>query len=258
MRREFEPLRRSLATQPAPRRWFFRDDDAGWEDRRLHALVEVFRSHDVHVDLAAIPAAVSPALGQRLARLVDDGTLSVHQHGFSHANHQCTARKSEFGSDRAREAQDEDIVRGRELLAERIEGRVEPIFTPPWNRCTDVTAEVLVERGFAAISADSTAPPHRLPGLIEIPVTIDWTRSFARGGVSALAEDLTDAVQGSGAHPIGLMLHHAVMSSDELRALADLLSLLGTSPAATTSLGALLDENSLTSVSPIGHGRPQA
>jgi predicted deacetylase len=250
-----DPLRRALHDHPQ-QPWFFRDDDAGWDDRRLEALTDTFRATGVHVDLAAIPAAVSPLLGQRLAEAIDDGSVSVHQHGWTHANHEPTGRKSEFGLSRGAAAQARDIGQGRRLLAERLGRPPTPIFVPPWNRCTDVTVLLLLRLGLTVLSADHSTPKRNLTVLREIPVTIDWTRAFSRGGRAALVAELSDAAATSSA-AIGVMLHHAVMDEDELAALQELLALLAESSEVTlTSISSLVDESSLTSISLSGHGAP--
>ncbi|MHB1568095.1 MAG: polysaccharide deacetylase family protein [Solirubrobacteraceae bacterium] len=254
MTRWLDRLRLALGDRPL-QRWFFRDDDAGWEDRRLAALTGAFRDTGVKVDLAAIPATISPALGRRLADLVDDGAVSVHQHGWAHANHERSGRRCEFGPSRGLAAQARDIARGQRALAERLGRPPAPIFTPPWNRCTPVTAELLADMGFAALSADSTAPLRDVAGLTEIPVTVDWTRCFSRGGRTELARALLRAGATCGDRPIGLMLHHAVMHEDELVALRELLALLRET-VTLTSIAALVDESSLTSISPSGHAAP--
>jgi len=231
-----DPLRQSLADRGQRPRLFFRDDDAGWDDARLIALVDAFRSANGHVDLAAIPAAISTGLGRRLSRVVDEGCVSVHQHGWAHINHEPRGRKCEFGPSRPQAAQRRDLIRGRDVLAERLDGRAAPFFTPPWNRCTDETARLLVQLDFKVLSADRSAPRRDVPGLSEIPVSIDWARSWSRGGRCALTADLREVLQrvtaGRDPSAIGVMLHHAVMSADELAALRELLVLLDSAPVA--------------------------
>lgn len=254
-----EPLRQSLADRGELLPLFFRDDDAGWDDARLMALVDVFRSANGHVDLAAIPAAISPGLGRRLSRLVDEGYVSVHQHGWTHINNEPWGRKCEFGPSRPQAAQHRDLNRGRDLLAERLDGRVEPFFTPPWNRCTDETARLLAQLGFSVLSADRSAPRRDVPGLTEIAVSIDWVRSWSRGGRGALAADLREVVQrvtaDHGPSGVGVMLHHAVMSADELAALRELLGLLDSARVAViTSIGGGVRGPSRSSHQAVTHG----
>ena len=56
---------------PAPVRLFVRDDDAGWEDARLLALLDVMQHAGVPIDLAAIPTAVGEPLAAELGRRID-------------------------------------------------------------------------------------------------------------------------------------------------------------------------------------------
>ena len=39
---------------------------------------------------------------------------------------------------------------------------VDPIFTPPWNRCTQATADCLAMLGYRVLSRDATASRLRL------------------------------------------------------------------------------------------------
>jgi peptidoglycan/xylan/chitin deacetylase (PgdA/CDA1 family) len=194
---------------------FFRDDDAGWEDARLLRLADLFAVHGLPLDLAVIPAEVTP----RLADALRERPVGLHQHGFAHVDHQRSGRKCEFGSDRSRAEQQEDILRGRERLRERLGDRLDPFFTPPWNRCTRDTGEALVALGFAALSREHRAEPLGL--LVEVPVHLD---------VARLAPDELDArfagyVREGG--PVGVMFHHAVMEDDDFARADALLALLG-------------------------------
>lgn len=248
-------------------RWFFRDDDAGWDDASLMALVNVFRTGDGHVDLATIPAAISRSLGSELVQLADEGCLSVHQHGWTHTNHEPRGRKCEFGPSRPRRAQHGDLVLGWAVLSEQLDGRVQPFFTPPWNRCTDTTAALLTQLGFVALSVDRSAPARDLPDLLEVPVAVDWTRAWREGGRIRLADDLARAVTlasaGAGAMAtgqrsaaaIGVMLHHAVMGAEERAAVGELLALLRERPEPTLcSMAVLVHEETFTSSSSSRHG----
>ena len=145
--------------------------------------------------------------------------------GLQHANHQSAGRKCEFGDARSAAAQCEDLARGQALLAGWLGPRVQPWFTPPWNRCTTETAELLARLGFQALSRDRGAKPAQ-DALPELPVDIDWSRHWREGGAPAVAEALALALRARAADgaALGLMLHHAVMSDEELRCLAALLA----------------------------------
>jgi hypothetical protein len=141
----------------------------------------------------------------------------VHQHGLAHVNHEPDGRKHEFGPSRSREAQRRDIEAGRKLLAERLDGVVEPIFTPPWNRCTADTAACLAELGFEVLSRESRAEPFAVPGLRELPVSLDFVR---------LEPDELARRFAAARPPVGVMFHHAEMDTAAMDRADELLALL--------------------------------
>ena len=216
-----------LDALPAPVQVFVRDDDAGWEDGRLLALLDVTQRAGVPIDLAAIPAALGPALAAELCARIDaaPALVAVHQHGLQHLDHQPAGRKCEFGDARSAAAQREDLARGRGLLAGWLGARVQPWFTPPWNRCGADTAVLLASLGFQALSRDRGARPVQ-QALPELPVDVDWSRHWREGGAAAVAGALAAALRARAADgaPLGLMLHHAVMADEELQCLAALLA----------------------------------
>ena len=228
-----EPVRQALAEASEPVTFFVRDDDAGWNDERLFALLDLHARHEVPLDLAVIPAALTVELAQRLCKRLDDAPqlVGVHQHGYCHANHQAEGRKCEFGAARTYDEQRADIERGQHRLRNLFERPLPPIFTPPWNRCTATTARCLVELGLNVLSRDRTAEPLGEPGLHELPIAIDW---FAHSkGVRLTRAELGARIAAElGAQPVGIMLHHAVMAGDERAGLDQLLHLLATHPAA--------------------------
>jgi hypothetical protein len=208
---------------------FFRDDDVGWRHDRLRALLDLFDELALPLDLAVIPAELDRAAAEELLERIgrSAGRLGVHQHGYAHANHEPSwERKCEFGPARSRADQLSDIAAGRERLHALLGDAAEPIFTPPWNRCTAATGSCLVELGFELLSREAGAAPLGVAGLRELPVSVDWLkrRHGARlppGAIGALG---AAAVERGG--PVGVMLHHAEMDGAELEAAAQLLTTL--------------------------------
>jgi peptidoglycan/xylan/chitin deacetylase (PgdA/CDA1 family) len=213
----------ALDAAPAPVAFFFRDDDAGWRDARLVALLDLFAARGLPVDLAVIPAELDAGLAREL---VARPAVGLHQHGFAHVNHEREGRKCEFGPSRPAERQRADIEAGRARLADLLGDRVDPLFTPPWNRCTGTTGRCLAELGFRALSREARAEPLGIPGLRELPVAVDWFahRKGVRLSPAELGARLAAAI-GSG-KPVGLMLHHALMEAGDMRRAAGLLALL--------------------------------
>lgn len=230
-----DPVRQALDRRPAPVPVFVRDDDGGWGHDRLAALVAVADRRGVVVDVAVIPDAVDDGMAADLVRWAEAGAVRLHQHGRRHANHEREGRKCEFGPGRPRHDQQLDLLDGARLLAERLGPHLDPVFTPPWNRCTAVTAELLAELGWQVLSRDHTAEPFGRPDLAEIPVTFDWFGK-TRGEpwdpaerARRLAASLADE-----ARPTGIMLHHAVTDDDHLAAVDQLLALLAAHSSART------------------------
>lgn len=223
-----DPMRAALDARETPCEIFFRDDDAGWEDDRLRALLDRFARVGMPIDLAVIPMALTAPLARELRQRVADAPalLGLHQHGYAHVNHESAGRRCEFGTDRSREDQRRDIERGASRMWDRLGPVVDPVFTPPWNRCTSATGHCLLDLGFRVLSREHRAEPLGLHGLAELPVTIDWCRR-EDGGIADAGRVADRVVAGlRGERPVGIMLHHAVMAEPEQAQFAELLALL--------------------------------
>jgi hypothetical protein len=229
-----DPLTSALDNAGSPVEFFLRDDDAGWADRRLVALLDACAERSLPVDLAVIPAALHPALAGALCDRIESAPalLGLHQHGLTHANHEPSGRKCEFGPARDRAAQRRDIEAGRERLAALLGPHVDPIFTPPWNRCTRDTGSCLAALGFVALSRESRGEPLAVDGLQELPVAVDWFahRKGERLTPAALGDRLARECARPG--PVGVMFHHALMDAGELPRAGELLDLLEGHPSA--------------------------
>lgn len=210
---------------------FFRDDDAGWADDKLLGLCDVF-SGRAPLDLAVIPLEIDARLASDL--LEHSAELGFHQHGYAHRNHQATGKKCELADTRPPNAIRQEIEAGQIRLRGLFGDRLDPIFTPPWNRCGLIAAETLVELGVRALSRDTGATPFADSKLIELPVAVDWVKLSRLGRSSdcdpwrpldrALAEAI--AISAESASPVGVMLHHEVMEVGDLFALDALVELL--------------------------------
>jgi peptidoglycan/xylan/chitin deacetylase (PgdA/CDA1 family) len=246
------PLRRELDAAPRPCTFFFRDDDAGWADEQLVELLDLFAHHAVPVDVAVIPAALDAPLAARLRRRRDlnPELFALHQHGFSHTNHECTGRPCEFGAARPVQAQRRDIAMGALRLSELL-GELPPIFTPPWNRCTEATGRSLLALGFQMLVRDFGAAPLDLSGLQELNVNVDWP--LRRSGQQLALGYAGDAIAALCRRDVvGVMLHHALLGPTERKHLEELVALLGQHEnAECVLLSALLHHPPPRRVSPI-------
>jgi hypothetical protein len=230
-----DPLRAALDKASGPVDFFLRDDDAGWNDERLFAMLAVVDRHALAIDLAVIPQALTRSLAESLVARGErsGGRLGLHQHGLAHRSHEPDGRKCEFGPSRDRDAQRRDLTEGRQLLVDLLPGLIQPVFTPPWNRCTRVTAELLAEFGFCVLSRHVSESSLDVPGLAEVPVSVDWSyakRDGRRLTFDELGELAAERVRLGGA--VGVNLHHAVMDDEELGLLDELCRLLARHDAA--------------------------
>lgn len=225
-----DPLRQALDESETAVDFFFRDDDVGWANNEFRALLACFRRHSVPLDIAAIPSALTAELAGEIRTVHDEAPalLGIHQHGFSHANHEVAGRKCEFGISRTYQAQFHDVQLGKLKLEAMFGSALDPIFTPPWNRCTEITGQCLSELGFRVLSCDATAPSLARSGLKELPISIDWfaKKNGTRLSFHSLGTLIADTVKQR--LPVGIMLHHELMNTGERAVLDDLCFLLST------------------------------
>jgi hypothetical protein len=154
-----------------------------------------------------------------------------HQHGWNHSNHEAGGRKCEFGPSRDSGAIQQDLARGRRRLADLMGELFLPVFTPPWNRCSQATLDALLEQGFHAVSRSASANPVAPPGLPDLAVNVDLhTRreNNAPRGWSAVLQEISRAAAGG---RIGFMIHHQRMNDSAFAFLELLLDELRTYPA---------------------------
>src|SRR4029078_11449794 len=151
-------LRADLDKRTTPAIVFIRDDDGGWADEALDALLDIVGEREGAIDVALIPDAYDEQSARTL-RGRRAQAVHLHQHGRAHINHELDARKCEFGPSRRADQERADIRAGGQRLVDRVGDRLQPIFTPPWNRCTEVTVQCLVDLGFRLLCGDATGPP---------------------------------------------------------------------------------------------------
>lgn len=220
-----------LEASPVNRQVFFRNDDGGWADSRLQSLCECFKALEIPLDIAVIPKALTARSIDLLKAVVaaDSGQFHLHQHGYAHVNHQKEGRSCEFGSDRELQQQLEDIAQGQYIMQDHFQEKAEPIFTPPWNRCSSATPLALRELGFQLLS--------RIDGsdsiedcIAELPVTVDWLKK--RKGVPLNQDEIINSIclAFEGNNPfVGIMLHHEQMDQTNREQLANLIAVLKSS-----------------------------
>ena len=226
--RNLDALGAALSARLEPVTVFFRDDDAGWANDQLSILCETMSEAGVDLDVAVIPATLDSSTTTHIARLARQfaSILNFHQHGYSHTNHQTEGRNCEFGSDRDIEQQRRDIGLGQAQLQDALGALLDPVFTPPWNRCTSDTCKVLTELDFRAISRIAESARINHYGLADISVAIDWQKK--RRGVPLSWSEFCQYAQHYllSSDVVGVMLHHEHLTGSDLSLLCRFIACL--------------------------------
>lgn len=217
-------LARTIERLPGQVTVFFRCDDGGWEQEKFAKLAGLFDDRKLPLDLAVIPAALDPQNAAELQDMRrDHPALGLHQHGYAHVNHEHTGnRKCEFGEARPLARQVADVIAGRERLNALL-GDCDPIFTPPWNRCSSGLCHELADHGFALLSTDGRRSDAGVIG--QLPVSLDWDRARRENRAEDRLCELLETSRG----PIGIMLHHATMDDEARSQLSVVLDTLAAS-----------------------------
>ena len=199
------------STHPVP--VFFRADDIGRVDANFSRMMELFTEHGMPLCLALVPewlteeswAAIRPP-----AQAED--LFCWHQHGFSHVNYEITGKKNELGEARSQDAIRRDIHAGKELLEQRIGRLFLPVFTPPWNRCSGATMQILQELDFAALSRSINVQPPPPAGLPDLRINIDLHTRQESNPILGMDNLLTECRAALAGGCMGFMLHHERMN----------------------------------------------
>lgn len=225
----------SEALRPSPGahvpEFFFRADDIAAGGRAFEALCRLFRAYEVPLAMAVVPGWLSDSRLENLFRVAprEEPLWNWHQHGWRHVNWQEEDKKSEFGKQRTQEKQLKDLLQGKQKMSGLFGEYFVDVFTPPWNRLSPVTLDVLQEIGFKGVSLMGPFPRGAKSDiqLKNLRVQIDLhTRKNKNGSADylALCEEIA-AIMGR-REPVGIMLHHQRMNGFAFQFLEELLRLL--------------------------------
>ena len=195
---------------------WWRDDDAVAATPELDALLRL--AGEVPLALAVIPADARPDLA---AALDPFPRIAVLQHGWRHANHAATGKKSEFPPERPAAEVAAELAEGQVRLRTLFGPRALPVFVPPWNRFAAEFLPLLGAAGIAGLSAMASREVPALPrGIVRTDVHVDlvaWKqdRGFigAPAALAGLVGQLRARRLGGGdlAAATGILTHHLVM-----------------------------------------------
>ena len=216
-------------------RAWWRDDDLSAPGPGLDLLLGHARALAVAPLVAVVPAGADRALADRL----DGEPAAVAVHGWTHANHEETGRKAEFGPSRPPGPARRDLARARARILDLFGARAASVFVPPWNRIRPELVAALPGLGFELLSTHGPRPAAApVPGLLQINTHLDviaWRKDRRFIGPDAMARDLAVRLAarrtaGPG-EPVGLLTHHLVMSPPDWTGFAEVCAALMAHPA---------------------------
>jgi peptidoglycan/xylan/chitin deacetylase (PgdA/CDA1 family) len=204
---------------------FFRADDIGVLDTEFVLMMELFRKYRVPLCLAVVPLWMSRERWLEMTSLFWEEELWCwHQHGYAHKNYESSGKKNEFGSSRSMEEIRNDLQQGRDHLEAVLGDIFCPVFTPPWNRCSRMTLDILADLNFQAVSRSIGVKTKS-----EIPdfcINVDLHTGKEKNLQPAMDQLLNDWKVGVEHGRLGIMLHHQRMNSFAFAFLERLLQLL--------------------------------
>jgi hypothetical protein len=184
----------------------------------LDRLLEVARAFDLPIALAAIPRGMERSLTERLG---EEPQAHIVVHGFSHQNHAPAGqKKAEFGPHRPPGALAHEAAAGLRLAREACDGKLLPVFVPPWNRVAPELLPLLPGFGYRGLSSFSNRGARDgAPGLRQVDTHIDPIDWAGRRGLlpadtiiarlaAAISARLDDEADPD--DPIGLLTHHLI------------------------------------------------
>ncbi len=238
-------LHATLAAVPAPVRFWWRDDDAGWDHPRLATLLGLAHTRAAPLGLAIVPEWLKQSCAERVRGAE---TCTILQHGIAHADHAAgQAKKIELGGAADRERLRQDLAMGRDRLAAKFGDQFLPLLVPPWNRIAPDLVPALPALGYTGLSVyGRRASAEPLPGLRLLNThldLIDWRDGSRPLTMDDVVERLVTLIGSGLDEPIGILSHHLVMDAAAFATLDRLLALVLDHPQAEfASAGTLLGE----------------
>jgi hypothetical protein len=193
---------------------YFRADDVAVPGKRFARLLSLFKRYRLPLCLAVVPAWLTCLRWQSIKWLggKSSSLWCWHQHGWRHVNHETGGKKQEFGSARSTSEIKQDLIRGKQRLEHLMEEAFYPVFTPPWNRCSLNTLQVLRDLGYVAVSRSRNSPPASPEELPDFSMDVDLhtpRETNPEAGLNNLFETLQQSLSNGCS---GIMIHHQLMN----------------------------------------------
>jgi peptidoglycan/xylan/chitin deacetylase (PgdA/CDA1 family) len=210
--------------------FFFRADDIGVPSKNFDRMMQLFIAYEVPLCLAVVPVWMTGKRWQAMEEYQEKASrlFCWHMHGYGHKNYERNKKKHEFGPTRAKSDIFRELTNGRDRLLSLMGSAFTPVFTPPWNRCSQETLMALKQLDFKGVSRSYGASPPPIDGLKDMVVHVDLhTRKDKTSdlGREKLVEEFNTGVL---SEACGIMLHHMRMDQAAFAFLEALLGFLTT------------------------------
>ena len=186
-------------------KFWFRDDDAGIDNKSLDNLMLYLKNKKINLLIAAIPA-----LSDNKLKIILDkyDNYVIGQHGYSHTNYS-ENDLSEYPDTRKKEVIADELINGDRILSNLFKEKYNKLFIPPWFEVGSATKNLLKEHNYLAIS-NYWKNQINSNGMIEINSQVDlvdWDNAYTFGGEDYVLNQIISEIE-SGNTCIGILLHH--------------------------------------------------
>jgi len=193
---------------------FFRADDIGMPSENFSALIDCFNNHQLPLCLATVPTWLTKNRLKELQYLTGESELQWcwHQHGYVHRNFESQGKNQEFGPAREYSEVMTSLKNGKQRLDSLLGVLNQPVFTPPWNRCSEETLQSLQDLEFKAVSRSSGAKPTTQPHFPDFQVNVDLHTRKEANPEEGFQNVLKELEHSLSSERFGMMLHHQRMN----------------------------------------------
>jgi GT2 family glycosyltransferase len=130
-------------------RFWWRDDDAKWNNDALRRLVDLAGQRNTPIILAVSPGLIEDTFLSRVEALIN---LSFAAHGYQHINHSSGRQSAEFGSNRPLDEMRLEIDLLSSKFRREFPSRALAMFVPPWHVLDPRLIPDLHRAGFKVLS----------------------------------------------------------------------------------------------------------
>ena len=186
-------------------KFWFRDDDAGIDNKSLDNLMQYLKDKKINLLIAAIPALSD----NKLKTILDKyDNYVIGQHGYSHTNYS-ESDLSEYPDTRKKEVIADELIKGNRILSNLFKDKYNKVFIPPWFEVGSTTKKLLKEHNYLAISNywNNRINSNEMIEINSQVDLVDWDNAYTFGGEDYVLNQIISEIELENTC-IGILLHH--------------------------------------------------